>query len=94
MPENATWDEQAQAYAVLLDNLGVHKVSVVAVSQGGPSALLFAVLYPERVSSLTLLSCGITPSVSENQAEAKPPRLQGHIMRPACWSCKKSVVPG
>ena len=70
MPENATWDEQAQAYAVLLDKLGVHKVSVVAVSQGGPSALLFAVLYPERVSSLTLLSCGITPSASENQAEA------------------------
>ena len=68
--EGATWDDQAHAYAVLLDDLGIDKVAVVAMSQGGPSALLFAVLHPERVSSLTLISCGVAASQAEDQAEA------------------------
>jgi len=68
--EGATWDDQARAYGFLLDNLGIDKVAVVAMSQGGPSALLFAVLYPERVSSLTLISCGVAASQAEDQAEA------------------------
>ena len=68
--EGATFDEQARAYAYLLDHLGIKKVAVVALSHGGPSALLFAVLYPERVSSLTLISCGVASSVVEDQAQA------------------------
>lgn len=68
--EGATWDDQAHAYAYLLDQLGVEKVAVVALSQGGPSALLFAVLHPERVSSLTLISCGIASSATPDQAQA------------------------
>jgi 2-hydroxy-6-oxonona-2,4-dienedioate hydrolase len=45
----------------------------MAMSHGGPSALLFAALYPERVSSLTLLSCGVASSsdVSQTQANRK-----------------------
>ena len=68
--EGATWDDQAHAYAYLLDQLGVEKVAVVALSQGGPSALLFAVLHPERVSSLTLISCGVAFSAAPEQAQA------------------------
>ena len=66
----ATWDDQARAYAYLLDKLGLKKVAVVALSQGGPSALLFAVLYPERVSSLTLISCGVASSAAADQTQA------------------------
>ncbi|MEQ1580224.1 MAG: alpha/beta hydrolase [Steroidobacteraceae bacterium] len=66
----ATFDDQAHAYAHLLDRLGLSKVAVVALSHGGPSALLFAVLYPERVSSLTLLSCGVASSADADQASA------------------------
>lgn len=66
----ATWDDQAHAYAHLLDHLGIQQVAVVAMSQGGPSALLFAVLHPDRVSSLTLISCGVVASSTEVQAEA------------------------
>ncbi len=66
----ATFDEQAHAYAFLLDQLGIDKVAVVALSHGGPSALLFALLHPERVSSLTLLSCGVAASAAPNQAQA------------------------
>ena len=68
--EGATWDDQAHAYAYLLDQLGLEKVAVVALSQGGPSALLFAVLHPDRVSSLTLISCGVAFSATSDQAQA------------------------
>ncbi len=68
--EGATFDEQAHAYAHLLDRLGVKKVAVVALSHGGPSALLFALLHPERVSSLTLISAGVASSTEGDQAQA------------------------
>ncbi|MBE7418802.1 MAG: alpha/beta hydrolase [Ideonella sp.] len=66
----ATFDDQAQAYAHLLDRLGLQRVAVVAFSHGGPSAALFAALYPQRVSSLTLLSAGVASSDSPGQLEA------------------------
>ena len=66
----ATFDDQAHAYAALLDHLGIERVAVVALSHGGPSALLFAVLYPERVSSLTLVSAGVTAIYTGDQGNA------------------------
>ncbi len=66
----ATFDDQAHAYAYLLDQLGIRKVAVVTLSHGGPSALLFAALHPERVSSLTLISAGIAASTDPNQSQA------------------------
>jgi 2-hydroxy-6-oxonona-2,4-dienedioate hydrolase len=68
--QGATVDDQAESYAHLLDGLGLPKVAVVALSHGGPSALLFAARYPERVSSLTLLSCGVASSSDTSQTEA------------------------
>ncbi len=69
-PEGATFDDQAHAYASLLDHLGIGKAAVIALSHGGPSALLFAVLYPERVSALILISCGVASSADHEQAQA------------------------
>ncbi len=66
----ATFDEQAHAFAYLLDRLGIARVAVVAFSHGGPSALLFAALHPERVSSLTLLSAGVASSETSAQKQA------------------------
>lgn len=66
----ATFDDQAHAYAVLLDRLAIGSVAVVALSHGGPSALLFAVLHPDRVTSLTLISAGVASSIDASQAEA------------------------
>lgn len=68
--EGAAFDDQAKAYAALLDHLGLKRVAVLAMSHGGPSALLFAALYPDRVSLLTLLSCGVDSSSDADQAEA------------------------
>ena len=66
----ATFDDQAHAYAHLLDRLHIPQVAVVALSHGGPSALLFAVLHPERVTSLTLISAGVASSTDAEQAQA------------------------
>lgn len=70
LPPGATFDHQAHAYARLLDRLGLRRVAVVALSHGGPSALLFAALHPERVSALVLLSCGVASSTEASQADA------------------------
>ena len=48
--------EQADAMAALLDVLNVQSVAVVAGSDGGPSALQFALRHPERCSALILWS--------------------------------------
>jgi pimeloyl-ACP methyl ester carboxylesterase len=46
--------EQAQAFAALLDALKIDKVAVIGGSGGGPSAIEFAALYPERCVALVL----------------------------------------
>src|SRR5277367_656622 len=46
--------EQAQAFAALLDALKIEKVAVIGASGGGPSAIEFAALYPDRCNALIL----------------------------------------
>lgn len=46
--------EQARLYADLLTNLGIDKAFILGASGGGPSALQFAILFPERCSGLIL----------------------------------------
>jgi len=56
IPEDGSPAAQADAYATLLDTLGVEQVGVVAFSDGGPSALQFALRYPERCADLVMIS--------------------------------------
>ena len=46
--------DQARLYAALLDRLAIHKVVVLGISGGGPSALQFAMRYPDRCAGLIL----------------------------------------
>lgn len=55
LPADGSVGAQAKAHACLLDTLGVAKASVMGISAGGPSALEFAIRFPERCSSLILL---------------------------------------
>ena len=66
----ATFEDQAHAYAWLLDQLHLDRVAVVALSHGGPSALFFAALHPARVTSLTLISAGVASSDDAAQRRA------------------------
>ncbi len=54
-PADPTSAKQADAYALLLDRLGVQQADVVAVSAGAWSALQFAVRRPDRCRALVLV---------------------------------------
>src|SRR5215204_4044741 len=56
IPEDGSPAAQADVYAALLDTLGVERVGVVAFSDGGPSALQFALRHPERCADLVMIS--------------------------------------
>jgi pimeloyl-ACP methyl ester carboxylesterase len=62
--------EQADAYASLLDALGVDRVGVLAVSGGGPSALEFARRHPDRVWALALVA-PVTGSIPEEEVRGR-----------------------
>jgi pimeloyl-ACP methyl ester carboxylesterase len=59
LPDGATARTQAAAYRELLDHLGVDRTFVVGNSAGGPSAMWFAIDYPNRTDGLILISSAV-----------------------------------
>jgi pimeloyl-ACP methyl ester carboxylesterase len=59
--------EQSDAFAALLDALGVHRAAVVAVSGGGPSSIQFALRHKERCWGLVLISALAGPRPQEQR---------------------------
>ena len=55
LPADASAQAQARAHACLLDALGIRSIAVLGGSAGAPSAMQFAILYPERTTRLVLL---------------------------------------
>ncbi len=51
-----TPEQQADAYASLLDELGIEKAAVLGMSGGGPAAIHFAARHPDRCWGLVLIS--------------------------------------
>ncbi len=56
IPEDSSFEYQADAYAALLDYLNIDKAAIIGISVGGPSALLFALRHPKRCAALVLQS--------------------------------------
>jgi pimeloyl-ACP methyl ester carboxylesterase len=54
--------EQAKAFSVLLDFLGIERVIVLGGSGGGPAAISFAALFPEKTIAL-----GLAMAVSQKE---------------------------
>jgi pimeloyl-ACP methyl ester carboxylesterase len=73
LPADASTAAQADAFAELLDHLGVDRVSIVALSGGVPPALQFAERHPERTARLVLLSSApFTPYAPDVQQRPLP----------------------
>ncbi len=77
LPENANVNLQADAYAGLLDELGIQKVALITVSAGATSSIRFATRYPERISALILDS----PSAPGDVYVAPPPTAAITLLR-------------
>jgi pimeloyl-ACP methyl ester carboxylesterase len=56
LTSGATLEEQADAFAALLDVLGIEQVVIHGISGGGPPAIYFAARYAERTKALLLTS--------------------------------------
>ncbi|HBX68997.1 MAG TPA: alpha/beta hydrolase [Chloroflexi bacterium] len=56
LPEDGSPAAQANAHAALLDFLGIERAAVIGMSAGGPSALQFALRYPERCTGLVMMA--------------------------------------
>ena len=59
MPEQATPEMQADAFARLLDALDIDHAAILAGSAGSTSALHLGVRHPERVRALVLVSANV-----------------------------------
>jgi pimeloyl-ACP methyl ester carboxylesterase len=86
LPADPSPAAQADAFATLLDHLGIDALPVVAFSAGSSSAVRLALRHPERVSGLVLIS----PNSPHPQPLPKPPRLLAPILfsQPVFWAMR------
>ncbi len=68
LPADASPAAQADAYACLLDALGIKRAAVVGASGGAPSSMQFALRHADRTTALVLLVPAAYP-ISLAQAE-------------------------
>ena len=76
LPENASPAAQADAYLCLLDALKLDKVTVLANSAGGASAIQMALRHPDRVKALVLVSSVAPATVVKTIALPPKPVIQ------------------
>ena len=89
MPPNATPATQADAFAALLDVLGIGQIDVVALSAGATSALQLALRYPGRVKHLAVLVGNLPESPT---AIAQPSWTKRVNRQFAMWAIR-ALVP-
>lgn len=77
VPQNPNLDRQVEAYACLLDALGIQETAVLGISGGANSAIRFAARYPERTAALILQS----PAAPGKVPVAPVPKAAIDIMR-------------
>lgn len=75
LPPGATPAAQADAYAVLLDHLGIGRAVVLGFSAGSGSVLEFGLRHPHRVVGLILANCRLGGGVAVSRAFAPVFRL-------------------
>lgn len=69
-PEHASSENQADAFADLLDELGVARAPILGVSAGALSAIQFAIRHPERCSALVAM---VPAAYAPGRPAVRPP---------------------
>lgn len=78
-------EAQADAYAALLDTLGIERAAMMGISAGGPSALQFALRHPDRCSALVTVSA-VTGRLVPNLTAGERALLQVVNTDPGLWA--------
>ncbi len=90
MPPGARPADQADAFALLLDGLGIDKTDVIAFSAGVTSALQLALRHPHRVKHLAVMSGNLPGSPTA----VAPPQAARLLYRDlAMWALKVFARP-
>jgi class 3 adenylate cyclase len=68
VPRNAipTWEEWTEDVMAVLDAAGSERAAILAATDAGPIAVLFAAMHPERVSALALLNTSARYQVADD----------------------------
>ena len=72
LASGSTPEQQADLYAALLDTLGIESACIIGFSGGGPSALQFAIRYPDRCRGLAMVGGIAQRSCKYERAQALP----------------------
>jgi pimeloyl-ACP methyl ester carboxylesterase len=86
LPADASAEAQADAYACLLDALNVRDAAIMGVSAGGPSALQFALRFPDRTRTLVLLVPAVYAPRPTEEAPARASRATLRLLDAALRS--------
>jgi pimeloyl-ACP methyl ester carboxylesterase len=90
MPPHATPADQADAFALLLDKVGIVRSDVIAISSGATSAIQLALRHPDRVKHLVIIS-GNLPGAAPASI---PPQVSRLVYRDAIiWTLKVFARP-
>ncbi len=90
MPADATAAQQADAFAALLDHLGIEKAHVMGISAGTNAAVQMALRHPGRLHSV-VISSGNWPG--SPTADAPPGWARAFYNDRAMWMLKRLAPP-
>jgi pimeloyl-ACP methyl ester carboxylesterase len=84
LPPGVMPADQADAYAVLLDALGIERAAIVGYSAGGPSVIQFALRHPDRTTGLILFGSALPGKAG------RPPKPVAQLLftDPVFWALK------
>jgi pimeloyl-ACP methyl ester carboxylesterase len=84
LPPGVMPADQADAYALLLDALGIERATIVGYSAGGPSVIQFALRHPDRTSGLILFASALPGKAG------RPPKPVARLLftDPVFWTLK------
>lgn len=87
-----SWHDLRDDLLALLAVLDLRGVILAGHSMGGAASILAQAVAPERVKSLVLADPVVIPSVSEAEATANSPLVQGALRRRAVFPSRDAVI--
>lgn len=96
LASGASFEEQADLFAALLDELGVERAVVFAASGGGHAGLQFAIRHPDRTLGLILYAPEIrseVPTALDSEGALTDTRAQVFTTEFSMWLLGKRFAP-